>query len=51
MHNVWASTRLDCTSIMKANIKARLLSGVYTLQSNRSKYDVSATCPMRMDGH
>jgi hypothetical protein len=51
VHNVWASTGLDCTSIMKANIKARLLSGVYILQSNRSrfnKYEVSATCPMCM---
>jgi hypothetical protein len=51
VHNVWASTGLDCTSIMKANIKARLLSGVYILESNRSrfnKYEVSATCPMYM---
>ena len=51
VHNVWASTGIDCTSIMKANIKARLLSGVYILQSNRSrfkKYKVSATCPMCM---
>lgn len=49
VHNVWASTGLYCTSVMKANIKARLLTGVYTLQSNRSrfnKYEVCATCQM-----
>ncbi|CAG2222864.1 unnamed protein product [Mytilus edulis] len=52
VHNFWANTGLDSISIMKANVKARLLTGVYTLQSNRSrssKYEVSAICPLFMD--
>ncbi|VDI66868.1 Hypothetical predicted protein [Mytilus galloprovincialis] len=52
VHNFWANTGLDSISIMKANVKARLLTGVYTLQSNRSrfnKYEVSAICPLCMD--
>ena len=52
VHNVWANTGLDSISIMEANVKARLLTGVYTLQSNRSrfnKYEVSAICPLCMD--
>ncbi|XP_063398927.1 uncharacterized protein LOC134683546 [Mytilus trossulus] len=39
VHNVWANTGLDSISIMKANVKARLLTGVYTLQSNRSRFN------------
>ncbi|CAC5385374.1 unnamed protein product [Mytilus coruscus] len=52
VHNVWDNTGLDSISIMKAYVKARLLTGVYTLQSNRSrfnKYEVSAICPLCMD--
>ncbi|CAC5390533.1 unnamed protein product [Mytilus coruscus] len=33
VHNIWANTGLDSISIMKANVKARLLTGVYTLKS------------------
>lgn len=39
VHNVWSSTGHDIVSIKKANIKARLLAGVYTLQYNRSKFN------------
>ncbi|CAC5367641.1 unnamed protein product [Mytilus coruscus] len=49
VHTIWANAGLDFTSIMKANVKAIILAGVYTLQSNRSrfkKYEVSAICPL-----
>lgn len=51
VHNILANTGLDSISIMKANVKSRLLTRVYTLQSNRSrfnKYEVSAICPLYM---
>lgn len=48
VHNVWSSTGHDIVSIKKANIKARLLAGVYTLQYNRSKFNrqTSSICPL-----
>ena len=47
-HQVWSSVPNNTRSIRKANIKARLLTGTYTLQTNRAKYNqhaVSPTCP------
>ena len=49
VHNIWTFAGYDSVSIKKANVKVRLLTGVYTLQYNRSKFNkhkVSATCPL-----
>lgn len=49
IHNIWDSAGFDTIAIKKANIKARLLSGVYPLQINRSRFnktEVSAICPL-----
>ena len=48
-HPVWASVGSNPTETRKAVIKARLLSGSYTLQANRAafnQYQVSGQCPL-----
>lgn len=47
-HQLWSTVPNNIRSTRKANIKARLLTGTYTLQTNRAKYNqhaVSSTCP------
>ena len=53
IHNIWTNAGLNRISIMKACIKAKLLSGTYILQQSQSKFKkghVSATCLMCNDG-
>ena len=38
IHNLWSSAGHNCISIKKASIKARLVTGTYTLQSDRAKF-------------
>ena len=48
-HNVWTSAGYDSISIKKANVEIRLLTGVYTLQSNICKFnksEISDICQM-----
>ena len=48
-HPVWKTVRNSPKDIEKAAIKARILTGTYTLQANRSKfnqYTVDRTCPL-----
>ena len=46
-HNVWKAAQHDTRAISKSAIKVRLLTGTYTLQSNRKKFNqhtVSEIC-------
>ncbi|KAH3753379.1 hypothetical protein DPMN_188015 [Dreissena polymorpha] len=48
-HNLWKSTRPKQHEIQRAEIKARLITGTFILQSNAMKYnksEVSATCKL-----
>ena len=48
-HPVWKTVRNSPNDVEKAAIKARILTGTYTLQANRSKfkqYTVDPTCPL-----
>ena len=48
-HPVWKTVRNSPKDVEKAAIKARVLTGTYTLQANRSKfnqYSVDPTCPL-----
>ena len=48
-HQVWKTVRNSPKDVEKAAIKARILTGTYTLQANRSKfnqYTVDRTCPL-----
>ncbi len=47
-HQVWKTVPNNTRSTKKANIKVKILTGTYTLQSNRARYNqhsVPATCP------
>lgn len=49
VHNIWDNAGYDIISVMKATIKIKLVSGVYMLQSVRSKFsnkNISACCPL-----
>ncbi|MES9879590.1 MAG: reverse transcriptase family protein [Sedimenticola sp.] len=51
-HPIWASASSDTREIRKASIKVRLLTGTYTLQSNRSRFnqfEVSPNCCLCQD--
>ncbi len=46
-HTIWKCTGSDPTAVSMASIKARVLTGTYTLQANRKKFnqhEVSPTC-------
>ena len=48
-HQLWHSIPNNVRAVTKANIKAKLITGTYTLQANRAKFNqhsVSATCPL-----
>jgi hypothetical protein len=48
-HSTWSFVRDNPTDVQKAAIKTRILTGCYTLQANRSKfnqYNVDPTCPI-----
>ncbi len=48
-HNLWKSTRPRQHEVQHAEIKARLITGTFILQSNAMKYnksEVSATCKL-----
>ena len=48
-HNLWKSTRPRQHEVQRAEIKARLITGTFILQSNAMKYnksEVSATCKL-----
>ena len=49
VHQVYASVRNNTYDVRRAEVKVRLLTGTYTLQSNRAKfnqYNVSPTCQL-----
>jgi hypothetical protein len=49
VHNVWKNAGMNRIAIMKANTKAKLLSGTYILQQTQSKFkkrQISAICLM-----
>ena len=49
VHHVYASVRNNVQDVRRAEVKARLLTGTYTLQSNRAKFNqsnVSPTCQL-----
>ena len=46
-HQLWHSVPNNICAVTKANIRAKLITGTYTLQANRAKfnqYSVSSTC-------
>lgn len=48
-HMVWDSVMSNTTDVKRGIIKARMLTGTYTLQSNKAKfnkYEINATCPL-----
>jgi hypothetical protein len=48
-HSTWSFVRDNPTDVQKAAIKTRILTGCYTLQANRSKFnqhEVDPTCPI-----
>jgi len=49
VHNICINAGYNSISIMKASIKVKLLTGVYMLQTTRSKFSnkhISASCPL-----
>ncbi len=42
-HNIWKFTKNNTRDVMKATIKARIITGTYTLQIHRQKYNQHAT--------
>ena len=49
VHPIWSSTKFDPVAVRKASVKAKLLLGVYTLQTNKAQfnqYKVKMTCPL-----
>jgi hypothetical protein len=49
VHNIWINAGYTIISIMKASIKVKLLTGVYILQTTRSKFSnrqISASCSL-----
>ena len=49
VHHVYASVRNNIHDVRRAEVKARLLTGTYTLRSNRAKFNqfnVSPTCQL-----
>ncbi|MCW4345464.1 MAG: reverse transcriptase domain-containing protein, partial [Candidatus Thiodiazotropha endolucinida] len=49
VHNSWASTSNSVRDVRRAQIKVRMLTGSYVLQSNRAKFnkaEVSPACPL-----
>ena len=49
VHQIYSSVRSNTLDVRRAEVKARLLTGTYTLQSNRAKfnqYKVSPTCQL-----
>ena len=52
-HPIWKTIRPSPKDVEKASIKARILTGTYTLQANRAKfnqYEIDPTCPLCKDG-
>ena len=49
-HPVWDSVQSDRIDVMRANVKGRMLTGTYLLQSHKNKFNidcaVEATCPL-----
>jgi hypothetical protein len=47
-HPIWATTSLNTRDVTRATVKAKLLTGTYTLQCHRAKYNknVSPTCQL-----
>ncbi|CAC5400739.1 unnamed protein product [Mytilus coruscus] len=49
IHNLWSSIESNIKDVRRGGIKARLITGTYVLQSNRSKlnqHEDSAVCPL-----
>ena len=49
VHQIYSSVRSNTLDVRRAEVKARLLTGTYTLQSNRAnfnQYKVSPTCQL-----
>lgn len=51
-HLVWQSTTTDCRDVKRAIVKAKLMTGTYTLQYNRAIFNQTCdtTCPLCNDG-
>ena len=45
VHQVYASVRKNTYDVRRAEVKVRLLTGTYTLQSNRAKFNQYNVCP------
>ncbi|CAC5378829.1 unnamed protein product [Mytilus coruscus] len=49
VHKLWSSIESNIKDVHRGGIKARLITGTYVLQSNRSKFnqhEVSSVCPI-----
>ena len=49
IHRIWTAVQNNIKDVRRGRIKARLLTGTYILQCNRSKFnqhEVNATCPL-----
>ena len=49
IHRIWTAVQNNIKDVRRGGIKARLLTGTYILQCNRSKFnqhEVNATCPL-----
>jgi hypothetical protein len=38
-HTIWKTTKLNPRSVAKTSVKVKILTGNYTLQANRQKYN------------
>jgi hypothetical protein len=48
-HTIWKTTKLNPRSVAKTSVKVKILTGNYTLQANRQKYnhhEVSPICKL-----
>ena len=52
-HHIWSSVGTDPSLVKQTMVKARLLTGTYTLQANRAKFNqhtIPGTCPLCKSG-
>ena len=49
VHNIWESSGSELLSVKRACVKAKIISGTYTLQADRAKFNgnrTSSLCPL-----
>ena len=45
-HTIWKTTKLNPRSVAKTSVKVKILTGNYTLQANRQKYNQHEISPI-----